>query len=948
MKKLQRGNRSVDDIILRTVLILLGFCALALPLTAADQKWSRDWKIYVVSHTHADIGYTDLIPEVERVWCQGMDQAIAAADKGLKWTLEGSLLFDTYRQHRSPEKVAQLVRLIKEGKIEIASLYTNIEQENAAPEELVRSTFYANDTLRREFGIESKTAILSDITGITWGLPRALAGSGTRYLLFGPGRYKEMLDESTLPQLNYYKSQDGSRVLMLIRTGKYQSYGSARMFLDPAAMETGVPELLQYYEGLGDKYPYDAILLQLASDNINPRLNLVENIQTWNTKHPNPHVSMATPSEFFQYIEGKYGPKIPEVSGDITSAWTDDPGIYPQATGMKRQAASDVLSAEKFASIDQMVGSDRPYPKEAIERTYKDLLIYTDHTYGLSTWGWEDGPLLESLGRLYSPAWDTYKESWEEKKEFAYEAGRLSGGLLGDSVEALAAEIPTEGRSIVVFNPLSWPRTDVVRILHRALKAERSSNAFPMASETPKTGDSRRASISNPYEIIDDSTGEKVPYQPLVGDRGGDVRYDTIVFVAKDVPALGYKTYRVVPVSAPPQFPENSVKLHGNVIENEFYRVELSPPTGAVSSILDKELGRELVDQSGADRVNQYLYYSLTGDHEVIYQDDHTNTHLGRIWTKQYNIAIYSPLAANITPGQDGPAMKSLRAEIHMDNGPAPTDIMQEVFLYPGIKRIDFINRLHKAPTLTKEEVYYAFPFNVKNFEIHCELPGAVLRPYTDQLSGSFTGFSGIQNWADASNADYGVAVATREVPAIEFSEIRTNEWTTEYKPTRSAFYFYVMNNKENTNGAQWQGSEWWRMGFLDLHFAITSHAKGSQEGNVTEFGWEHNTPLIARYIGNPQAGKLPAKQASFCEGLPKNVILQSLKQAEDGQGYVARFYETEGRATEVTWSGLPMKARQAQRTDLVERPTDRVKIEGDKMTFSMGPWQLVTIRLLP
>jgi hypothetical protein len=81
-----------------------------------------------------------------------MDQAIIAAGKGLKWTLEGSLLFDVYTRHRTPEKVAQLVQLIKEEKIEIASLYTNIEQENTGPEELVRSTFFANERLPRQYG----------------------------------------------------------------------------------------------------------------------------------------------------------------------------------------------------------------------------------------------------------------------------------------------------------------------------------------------------------------------------------------------------------------------------------------------------------------------------------------------------------------------------------------------------------------------------------------------------------------------------------------------------------------------------------------------------------------------------------------------------------------------------------------------------------------------------
>ena len=171
-------------------LFLCAALAMGTAAPASDKKWSRDWKIYVITHTHADIGYTDLIPEVERVWAQGMDMAISAGEKGLKWTLEGSLLFDVYARQRKPEKVRQLVDLVRKGSIEIASLYTNIEQENAGPEELIRASYYDNETLRRQYGIEAKTAMLSDITGLTWGLPRALSGTGTRYLLFGPGAYK--------------------------------------------------------------------------------------------------------------------------------------------------------------------------------------------------------------------------------------------------------------------------------------------------------------------------------------------------------------------------------------------------------------------------------------------------------------------------------------------------------------------------------------------------------------------------------------------------------------------------------------------------------------------------------------------------------------------------------------------------------------------------------------
>jgi alpha-mannosidase len=722
----------------------------------------------------------------------------------------------------------------------------------------------------------------------------------------------------------YWKSPDGSKVLTQLRTGKYRTYTSARAFLNAGLMETVVPDLLRYYESMGARYPYDAILLQIAFDNTNPQLQLVDNIRAWNQKHSNPQVSMATPTEFFQDLEERYSATIPEFSGDITSAWTDDPGIYAQATGMKRRAVEEILAAEKFATLVKMLGSDRTYPRQAVQDVYKKLLIYTDHTYGMDNWNWEHWPLQQSGGDINHPIFDYYKESWEDKKEFAYDAARDSDQILGDSLEAVAAKIPADGPTIAVFNSLSWPRTDVVRILiylHRQLKI----------------------AADKYYEIVDTGTGEKVPYQSLGGSR----TYETIAFVAKNVPALGYKTYRVVPVSEAPRFPEGTVTLKNSVLENEFYRVQVDPETGGLLSLFDKELGRELVDTKGSERVNQYLYYSLTGSHEAIYQDHHPGTHEGRVPTSWYNIGIYSPMVAKVEVGMDGPAAKSLRSKMRMHHGPAPTEITQEVILYPGVKRVDFVNRLHKKETLNKEEVYYAFPFDVPKFRMHCELPGAVLEPHRDQLSGSFTGFSGIQHWADVSNQDFGVAVATREVPAIEFGEIRTNEWSLEYQPKRSAFFFYVMNNKENTNGAFWQGSESWRLGFLELNFAVTSHRGDWRAGKVTRFGWEHNVPLVARVIAAPQSGPLSAASGSFCKGLPEHVILQALKQTEDGQGYAARFYETEGKSATVAWSGPPVKVREAFLTDLAERPLRPAKLEDQKIVFDIGPYQLVTVRFM-
>ncbi len=887
---------------------------LCLLLLVAMSAWPRHWKVYVVAHPHVDIGYTALIPEVERKWCEQIDEAMAATANGFKWTLETSLLFDVYERHRKPEKVRELARIVREGRIEIASLFTNIEPENAGPEELVRATFFAADRLRRQHGITVKTAMVGDVPGATWGLPRALAGTGTKYFIFAPGRYKNVHLGAEHPDLFYWKSPDGSKVLTRLGTGQYFFYASGRMF--QTGDEAQVNELIKHYESLGDAYPYDAILVQVSADNGRPPTDLVEKLRKWNATHANPQAILATPSEFFGYIEDRFRAKIRELSGDFTSGWTDDPGIYARATSLKRKAASDALSAEKFAVLGELLGSDHPYPASTLEKIYRDLLIYTDHTYGISTWGWEHAPVAQARAGVNACAMDYYKESWESKKEFAYRASTAAEIALGDAVERLASRIPSDGKAIAVFNPLSWPRTGAVRLLSRAFRYG-----------------------NRPCRLRDAVTGAEVPCQVLSGDS----RYNELVFVARDVPAFGYKLYHPLPpgdARAPEAAPEPGV------IENEFYRLEADPETGGIRSIFDKQLKRELVDRKGTTRVNQYISHILTGDHEAVYQD-HRQTHLGRIWTKDYKLAVYTPMAARIT-AERGPAFSKLVSEIEMDHGPAPARIVQEARLYPGVRRIDFINRIRKQETLAKEELYYAFPFDVPDFQMRVELPGSVMQPGKDQLPGSFTGFSGIQHWAGVSNRDFGVTVATRDVPAIEFGEIRTNEWDREYNPKRSAFFFYFANNKENTNGAFFQGSETWKLGYLELSFSITSYAGDLATPQATRFGWEHNTPLVAEVIPTAQQGPLQAASAAFSAGLPENVILQALKRAEDGNGWVARFYECAGRQAAVSWSGLPLAPRQAFLTNLLEERIEPAKVAGRAVNFSIGPWQLVTLRLIP
>ena len=84
----------------------------------------------------------------------------------------------------------------------------------------------------------------------------------------------------------------------------------------------------------------------------------------------------------------------------------------------------------------------------------------------------------------------------------------------------------------------------------------------------------------------------------------GSAEESDVAMFVKDVPACGYRVLKLGPARQRPE-PEPA---EGNMIESRFYRVTFDPATGGITSILDKESGRELVDPKAPYRLNQYLY----------------------------------------------------------------------------------------------------------------------------------------------------------------------------------------------------------------------------------------------------------------------------------------------------------------------------------------------------
>ncbi len=157
----------------------------------------------------------------------------------------------------------------------------------------------------------------------------------------------------------------------------------------------------------------------------------------------------------------------------------------------------------------------------------------------------------------------------------------VSQQIASDEVQArlraasTAIDTRGEGIPVVVWNMLGWPRTDIV-----VAQVGLSDNGMTDVS------------LVGP-------DGVAVPVQMLhaVRSRDGSLLQAEVAFVARDVPALGYSIYRVLPLQRPAaSTPEPQDEP---VLENEYYRLEFDPGSGAMTSLVAKSSPWNVLDGPG-------------------------------------------------------------------------------------------------------------------------------------------------------------------------------------------------------------------------------------------------------------------------------------------------------------------------------------------------------------
>lgn len=519
----------------------------------------RKWVVYLLPHSHVDIGYTHVQTDVEKAQWKYLEQAIEAAKKTasypegsrFKWNVEVMWAVDSYLKQASPEKIKEFINAVKNGQVGLQALYGNQLTGLCSHEELLRLIRSGQDVAKR-CGVKLESAMITDVPGYTWGIVPALVHNGVKYLSAGPNggdRIGHTIAAWGDKPFWWVAPNGKDRILFwMTGTGYYQVFSSEQRLLD----------YLLRLEQQG--YPYDYVQVRhCLGDNAPPDVNFAERIKTWNQTYAYPRLVIATSDDMFRDFEKRYGDKIPMASGDFTPYWEDGAVSSALETAMNRNSARRLVQAETlFAMLNP-----QNYPAEKFSRAWRNVILYDEHTWG-------------AHNSISEPDHPFVKSQWAIKRQFALDADAESQTLIKEPIMSVQQN-KSSTKAINIINTLPYTIENGLTFV----QPETAHGEF-----LAETADGEAKYVGQRL-----TTGEIVFRIPI---GGCDVR--RLFFTSKP------------PLSPPAEYltVEGTTIMAKSAGQRKSLSVKLNPDTGAISSLRYGE--HEFVNSKEQTEVNDYFY----------------------------------------------------------------------------------------------------------------------------------------------------------------------------------------------------------------------------------------------------------------------------------------------------------------------------------------------------
>lgn len=521
-------------------------------------KPARKLTIYVLPHSHTDIGYTELQTAIEEKQINNLLRGLeisrrtASYPQGARfvWNVEVLWAADLFLDRLGPNARGSFLNAVQRGQVALNGMYLNELTGLCRPEELLR-LFHMAPRMAAMTGVPIRSAMISDVPGYTWATVTAMAQAGIRYFSVAPNYFDRIGD--VLQQWEnkpfYWVSPSGrEKVLVWIPWRGYAMSHIVRQ-MTPRLVE----DFQQKLEESG--YPYDIAHMRWAGhgDNAVPDETICEFVRDWNLRHEWPRFRISSTDEAFAAFEKRYGAQLPEVRGDWTPYWEDGAGSSSLETALNRSSSDRVAQAESLWSLLDPAS----YPVTAFGEAWRNVLLYSEHTWG-------------AWCSVSHPSRPETLDQWALKRAYAAQADLQSRRLLSRAAALLPGkEIPD---AVDLFNTGSWPRSEWVVI--------------------PRD-------FGDGLDRVTDDQGGPVPSQRLAN---GD-----LALFARDVPPFAARRFTV---SKGTPHLSGQVQSHDTTLDNGRVKVVLDPKTGGIVELRLAGTDHNLADTASGEALNDYLYFN--------------------------------------------------------------------------------------------------------------------------------------------------------------------------------------------------------------------------------------------------------------------------------------------------------------------------------------------------
>ncbi|MEN8905057.1 MAG: alpha-mannosidase, partial [Clostridiales bacterium] len=474
------------------------------------------------------------------------------------------------------------------------------------------------------------------------------------------------------------------------------------------------------------------------------------------------------------------------------------------------------------------------------------------------------------------------KEVYETSEVQYKKVLEMTSNIIKHNIELLSSMVMTPPHSIIILNQLSFARSEIVSVLEKQLPKKFVNKDFILTDDI--------------YEL---------PYQ-----KGYDGR---LIFYIHNLPSKGYKSVRLLDKRnfklsnlIPIKF--DSIIIDNWSIDTPFYSIKMNDK-GEFISIYDKSVKRELLKEGQRgnvlqvfeDRPHEYEAWNI----ELYYQE--------KMW-EITNLDEFKII-------ENGP----IRSCIKIKRKFLDSEIIQLIFFYNYSKRIDFKTFVD----WNEENLLLKVAFNTDVFAnkaVYDIQYGNIERNTHWNTSWDVAKFEVCgHKWADLSEPGFGISLM--------------NDCKYGYDIKDSVMRLTLIKSSTYPNEDGDKGTH-------EFTYSIYSHKGDFRTGEVVQKALSLNNPLYAVFKKSAGHKEFLPKEQSYVFIDKDNVLLETIKLAEDNKVFVLRFFETYGLRAEANIKFEFGKIKSLKVCDLMENVERILNCLENSIKIEFKPYEIITLML--